>query len=44
MSDSGIEKARRALAKQVGSLRGSPREVSKDEIWRELMRELVDLR
>jgi hypothetical protein len=43
MSDTGIEKARTALAKQVGSLKGSPREVSKEEIWREFMRELIDL-
>ncbi len=43
MSDKAIERARELLAKQVGSLKGSPAKVSKEEIWREFMRELVDL-
>jgi Arc/MetJ-type ribon-helix-helix transcriptional regulator len=34
------EAARNVLRSQTGSLKGSPKQVSKDEIWEELMKEI----
>ena len=36
------EAARNLLKSQIGSLKGSPKQVSKDEIWEEFMKELKE--
>jgi Arc/MetJ-type ribon-helix-helix transcriptional regulator len=36
------EAARNLLKSQIGSLKGSPKQVSKDEIWEEFIKELEE--
>jgi len=41
MSD--IEKAKKLLEEQIGILPGKPLTISKDEVWKEFAKELIDL-
>ena len=41
MSDT--EKARKLLEEQIGSLPGKPLEISKDEVWKDFAKQLIDL-
>lgn len=41
MSDT--EKARKLLKEQIGMLPGKPKKISKDEVWKDFDKQLIDL-